>query len=121
MKSLDLYSTHYENTISIGDLNIIMDDPYKESLCESCRFKSFIKDPIYFKNPENPSRIDLIDLILTNSPYSFLNFCVIETGLPDFHKMIVSVMKTTSQKLKPRTVQYQDYTQFSNNNFRKNL
>ena len=89
-----------------------------ESFCESYRFKSLIKDPTCFKNPESPS---CIDLILTNNPYSFQNSWVIETGLSDFYKMIVSVMKTTFQKLKPRIVQYREYTQFSNNNFRKKL
>ena len=91
-KSLDLYSAHYENIILIGDLNVSIDDPHMESLCESYRFKSLIKDPTCFKNPESPSSIDLI---LTNNPYSFQNSWVIETGLSDFHKMIVSVMKTT--------------------------
>ena len=81
------------------------------------RLKS-INDPTCFKNPENPS---CIDLSLTNSPYSFQNSCVIETGLSDFHKMIVSVMRTTFQKLKPRIVKYRDYTQFSNGDFRKKL
>ena len=61
------------------------------------------------KYPESPS---CIDLILTNSLYSFQSFCVIETGLSDFHKMIVSVMRTTFQKLKPRIFQCRDYTQF---------
>ena len=117
-KSLDLYSAHYENTILIGDFNVNIDDPHMESFLESYRFKSLIKDPTCFKNPENPS---CIDLIVTNSPYSFQNSCVIETGLSDVHKMIVSVMKTTFQKLKPRIVQYRDYAQFSNDNFRKKL
>ena len=63
-----------------------------QSFCESYRFKSLIKDLTYFKNPKYSS---CIDLILTNSPYSFQNSCVIETGLSDFHKIIVSVMKTT--------------------------
>ena len=35
--------------------------------------------------------------------------------------MVVLVMKTTFQKLKPRIVQYKDYTQFSNDDFRKKL
>ena len=30
-------------------------------------------------------------------------------------------MKSTFQKLEPRIVQYKDYTQFSNDNFRKKL
>ena len=55
-----------------------------------------MKDPTCFKNPEIPS---CTDLILTNSHYSFRNSYIIETGLSDFHKMIVSVMKTTFQKL----------------------
>ena len=90
-KSLDLYSAHYENTILIGDFNFSIDDTHMESFCESYRFKSLIKDPTCFKNPESPS---CIDLILTNNPYSFQNSWVIETGLSDFHKMIVSVTKT---------------------------
>ena len=54
---------------------------------------------------------------MTNSPYSFQNFCVIETGLSDFHMMTVTVMKTTCEKLKPRIVNYRDYKNFSNDTF----
>ena len=35
--------------------------------------------------------------------------------------MVVSVIKTTFQKLKLRIVQYRDYTQFSNDNFKKEI
>ena len=35
--------------------------------------------------------------------------------------MIVSVLKTTFQKLKPKIVHYRDYTKFSNDDFRKKL
>ena len=69
-KILDLYSAHYESTILIGDFNVNIDDPHVESFCELYRFKILSKDPTCFKNPENPS---CIDLILTNSPYSFQN------------------------------------------------
>ena len=72
---------------------------------------------ICYKNPENPS---CIDLILTNNP-SFQNSGVIETGLFDFHKMTVTVMKTTSEKLKPNIIHYRDYRKFSNDKFRENL
>ena len=43
---------------------------------------------------ENNDRPSCIDFILTNCPHSFRYSCVIETGLPDFHKMAVTVMKT---------------------------
>ena len=108
-RTLDMYSALYENTILVGDFNVDVNDPIMGFFCESYNFKSLIKDPTCFKNPENPS---CIDLILTNSPYSFQNSCVIETGLSDFHKMTVSVMKTTFQKLKPKIVNYRDYSGF---------
>ena len=66
--------------------------------CESYWFKSLIKDTTCFENLKNPFRIDLI---LTHNPYFFQNSCVIETGLSDIYKMIVSVMKSTFQKLEP--------------------
>ena len=117
-KSLDLYSAHYENITLLGDFNVSISDQYMESFCESYNFKSLIKDPTCFKNPENPS---CIDLIITNNPHSFRNSCVIETGLSDFHKMIDSVIKTTFQKLKPKIIHYRDYKDFSNESFRVNL
>ena len=63
----------------------------------------------------------LIDLILTNCPGSFQNSFVIETGLPDFHKMIVTVMKTSYRKIEPRVINYRDYKSFSNEGFRESL
>ena len=84
-----------------------------KTFCESYTLSSLIKEPTCYKNPQNPS---CIDLILTNSPYSFQNSCVIETGLPDFHRM-----KTTYDKLKPRIPNYRDYKHFCNDTFRKVL
>ena len=63
-----------------------------------------INKPTCYKNSDKPT---CIDLILTNCPGSFQNPCVIETGLSDFHKMIVAVMK-------PRVINYWDYKSFSN-------
>ena len=57
-----------------------------KTFSESYTLSSLIKEPPCYKNPQNPS---CIDLILTNSPYSFQNSCVIETGLSDFQMMTV--------------------------------
>ena len=62
-----------------------------------------------------------IELILTKKPQSFQLSCVIETGLFDFHKMTVTVMKTFFEKLQPRVVSYRDYKYFENNRFRTDL
>ena len=77
-----------------------------------------INKPTCCKNPDKPT---CIDLILTNCPRSFQNFCVIETGLPDFQMMIVMVMKTSYQKIDPRVINYWDYASFSNGRFRESL
>ena len=52
--------------------------------------KSLIRVPTYYKNPANTT---CIDLLLKNSNRSFENSCTIKTGLSDFHKMIVTVLK----------------------------
>ena len=52
---------------------------------------------------------------------SFQSSGVIETGLSDFHKMIVTVTKTTNQKLDPKITHCRDYNTFCNNNFKEHL
>ena len=79
---------------------------------------SLIKEPTCYKTPDNPS---CIDLILTNKPLSFQNACVAETGLSDFHWMLLTVTKTTFQKLKPRVINYRDYKHFNNERFTDDL
>ena len=49
-----------------------------------------VKEPTCSKNPNKPS---WTDLNLTNKPRSFQHSSVIETCLPDFYKMTVTVMK----------------------------
>ena len=64
--------------------------------CDTFGLKRLIKDATCYKNPENSGSIDLI---LTNNPLSFQYSCVIETGLSDFHRMVVTVMETSFEKL----------------------
>ena len=100
------------------DFNTEVTQTSMKVFCDSCKFKSLIKDATCYKNRENPS---CIDLILTNNPYIFQNSGVIETGLSDFHNIGVTVMKTTFEKLKPNIIHYRDYRKSSNSKFRENL
>ena len=77
-----------------------------------------INQPTCYKNPDKST---CIDLILTNCPGSFQNSCVIETGLSDFHKMTVTVMKTSYQKIEPRVINYRNYASFFNEGLRESL
>ena len=83
--------------VLIGDFNVGPEEPHAETFCESYGLKNLIKVPTCYKNPQNPS---CIDLIVTNSPLSFLSSGVIETGLSGFYKMAVTSMKITFQKLR---------------------
>ena len=98
-KNLVLYSSAYDNYIVIGDFNIEAESKEMSSFCDTFDLTSLIKEPTCYKNSDNSS---CIALILTNKPLSFQNSCVVETGLSDFHRMILKVTKMTFQKLKPR-------------------
>ena len=114
-KSLDIYTSKYERLLFLGDFNAGMEDSSLKLFCSNYSLTSMINKPTCFKNPDNPS---CIDLILTNSPRSFQNSCVIETGLSDFHKMVVTVMKTSFHKIEPKVINYRCYKGFSNDDFR---
>ena len=100
-RSLDLYSAECEHFIIVGDFTTEVTKTSMKVFCDSYEFKNLIKDGRYCKNPENPS---CINLILTNNPNGFQNSGVIETGLSDFHKMTLTVVQTTFQKLKPSII-----------------
>ena len=74
-----------------------------------------IRVPTCYKNPANSTGIDLM---LTNSNRCFQNSSTIETGLSDFHKMIVTVLKTCFQKREAKVINYRDYRNFSNEELR---
>ena len=59
--------------------------------------------------------------MLTNLVGSFQNSCVLETGLSDFHKMTVTVLKLYLEKKQPKIISYMDFRKFSNNDFRTQI
>ena len=77
-----------------------------------------VKQKTCFKNIDNPR---CIDLFITNCCRSFQNTTTVSTGLSDFHDMIVTVLKTTVPKAKPKVVHYRDYKKFTDENFRNEL
>ena len=92
---LDLLRTNYENFFLMGDRKVEGHSGFLNEFCDLYNLKNLIKVPTYFKNPEFPTSTDVI---VTTSYRSFHNSCSIETGLPDFYKMLVTVIKTHSQK-----------------------
>ena len=92
-----------------------MEDSSIKLYCSNFNLTSMINKRTCYKNSDKPT---YIDLVLTNCPGSFQNSCVIETGLSDFHKMMVTIMKTSYRKIEPRVINYQDCKSFSNEGFK---
>ena len=117
-KCTDIYSSKYDNLIFLGDFNAEVEDADIKNFCSSYNLTSKVNMATCYENPDKPT---FIELILTNSPGSFQNSCVVETGLSDFYKMVVTVMKTSYQKSQPKIIHYRSYKNFSNDILRDSL
>ena len=101
--------------IILGDFNTEISDSNMESFCTINNLKCIIKEPTCYKNPDNPT---CIDLILTNCPKNFQESSALETGLSDFHKMVLTVFKSEAPNLTPKVVSYQKYKHFDSDKFK---
>ena len=117
---IDAYCKKYENILIIGDFNVDVKELSLHLFCHQCKLKSLNKDSTCYKNIDNPS---FIDLLLTNSAKSFERTCTIETGLSDFHKLVVPVLNEKHERMPPKVIQCRNYKKFDyaifNNNLRK--
>ena len=102
----------------MGDFNAALDNAVLKDFFNLYNLTNLINKATCYKNPNNPS---CIDLLLTNFLKYFQNSSVIETGLSDFHKMVVTVMKTNFRKLEPKIINYRNYRYFSNDRFREKV
>ena len=103
-------------TISSVFSNTEAETNFLKEFCDLYGMKSLIRVPTSYKNPANPT---CIDLMLTNVNRSFQNSCAIETGLSNFLKMIVTVLKIYFQKREAKVSNYRDYQNFANEKFRQ--
>ena len=117
-KGLDELNSKYDNILIIGDLNSEMSEPSLNEFCQTYNLESVVNKPTCFKNPKNPS---CIDLMLIHKRERFLNAKTIETGLSDFHKIVVSVFKTSFKKQKPKIATHRNYKCFDNEKFRESF
>ena len=81
---------------------------------EIYNFKNLVKLPTCLKNPENPS---CIDFFLTDRPGCFQDNRIFERGIPGFHKLVVTVLRTHCKKQEPKPVKYRNYEKLNNEKF----
>ena len=117
-RSLDTYTTTYHKIILAGDFNAEEGERELDDFMDTYGLKSLVKEKTCFKSLTNPTSIDLF---LTNCNRSFQHTHAVSTGVSDFHKMIVTVLKTKFEKAKPREIQYRCYRNFDKYAFRNHL
>ena len=71
--SIEQYLSRYDNILIIGDFNTEVDNSAMQNFLLNFDLASLVKDPTCFKNPTNPS---CIDLFLTNRKGYFKNTIV---------------------------------------------
>ena len=115
--AMDVY-TCYDKYLIAGDLNINIGEEILEDFMDEIHAKNLVKVPTCYKSTENPS---CIDLFLTDGNRSFMKTMAIWTGQSDFHKMIVTVMRSTFPKTKPKTIMYRDFSKYDKTAFGNEL
>ena len=108
-KAIEFYSKTYENIIVMGDFNTEISEHDLASFFTFYNFKSLINKPTCYKIPDNSS---WIDLILTNCFIYFQNSSTFETGLSDFHKLILTLFKSKIPEPQPNMMPYRNYKRF---------
>ena len=109
-KGLDVYLKHCDNLLFLGDLNSELKGNCLNDFSNVNNLKSLNKELTYFKNPSNPS---FIDLFFTNRPTYFQNTSTTETGISDFYQLIITVLKVFYKRQKLKIIQYRNYKAFN--------
>ena len=115
---IDFYSKTYDNFFIAGDFNCQETEPILSEFLNMHSAKNMVKKETCFKSIENPG---CIDLLLTNKLNLFFNTSTINTGLSDYHKMVVTVLRKTFQRAQPKLVAYRDSKNFDNELFKPSL
>ena len=111
-------SSCYDKYICTGDFNLETSEAALRNFCDLYKLKNLVMERTCFINPDNPS---CIDLFLRNCSRGFRDTQLIETGLSDFHKMNLTVLKMHFTKQKHETIFYRNYKKFDNLKFIKAL
>ena len=105
---VDLAITKYDNVVILGDINVDAQDGNSpgfnkvQDLCDVFGLRNLIKSTTC----ETKTSSSSIDIIQTNRTRSFKNSGTIETGLSDFHKLVMTSFRSTHERLRPTKIQY---------------
>ena len=93
-----------EKLIILGDFKIEVENKVMKSFLQEHTFYNIMKQNTCFKGDGG----SCIDLLITNSKFSFMKANSFETGLSDHHHMIYTILKTKFEKFKPKKSIYRN-------------
>lgn len=113
---LDCYC-RYDRVIIMGDFNCDPKAPAMVTFLTEHELFNHMHQNTCWKS----SNGTCIDLILSNQKFSLQKTGTFETGLSDHHSLVYTILKTTYQKLPPKTLSYRSYKYFNHEQFCKEL
>ena len=114
---LEFYSTRYEKVIALGDFNIEAQNKAMKDFLQDHTFYSMMKQNTCFKGDGG----SCIDLLITNSKFSFMKTNFFETGFSDHHHMIYTILKTKFEKFEAKKLIYRNFKQFDSEQFKLDI
>ena len=102
----------------IGGFNAQIEEIYLATFLYQHELTNINKELTCYKSSES---LSCIDFILSNRPGSFFKTNAVFTGLSDFHKLVLSVFKTTFPKSKRNEITYRNFKSFNQEDFNQEL
>ena len=100
------------------DFSVAFMEANMAAFCSQYKLKALNKEPTCFKNYMNSP---CIDLCLTNCPKRFESTLTTETGLSDFHKLTVTVLKVKHEKFPKKLHNTETIKFFTQQDFLRNF
>ena len=103
-----------EKVIILGDFKIEVGNKVMKPFFQENTFYNIMKQNTCFKGDGD----SCIDLLITNSKFSFMTANSFENGLSDHHHLIYTILKTKFEKLKPKKSIYRNFKQYDSDQFK---
>ena len=108
------YGSRFENIVMMAAINTTETDERPGEFLDYSELSNLVLFPTRFMSETSPSTIDLI---ITNKSKCFQN----TTGISDFHKMVLTIMKENFPKAVPKEIIYRDMKNLDKEAFKRDL
>ena len=113
-KALELYNNKYDKVLLAGDFNAEVKETILMNFLELYNLRNLVADKTCFKSIMNQH------VLISSLQPAIILLCTktISTGVSDFHKIILTVLKTTFKKSPPKVKLYRSFKTFDDNKFK---